>query len=73
MRIVGSAVSMQPRPWYTALVQRLGRPKNELFYARDCHATTIEQFTQALDAYIRWYNEHRIKISPGARSPVEYR
>jgi putative transposase len=26
-----------------------------------------------MDAYIRWYNEVRIKISLGSRSPVEYR
>lgn len=26
-----------------------------------------------LDAYIRWYNEVRVKISLGSRSPVEYR
>ena len=50
-----------------------GRLKTEWFYARDWRATTIEQFTQALDAYIRWYNEQRIKMSLGARSPVEYR
>jgi transposase InsO family protein/transposase-like protein len=50
-----------------------GRLKTEWFYARDWQATTMEQFTQALDAYIRWYNEQRIKISLGARSPVEYR
>ncbi|WP_269500237.1 IS3 family transposase, partial [Castellaniella sp. S9] len=24
-------------------------------------------------AYIRWYNERRIKVSLGGRSPVEYR
>ena len=28
---------------------------------------------QALDAYIRWYNEKRIKISLGFRSPIECR
>lgn len=26
-----------------------------------------------VDAYIRWYNEKRIKISLGSLSPVEYR
>jgi len=26
-----------------------------------------------LDAYIRWYNEVRIKMSLGYRSPMEYR
>jgi hypothetical protein len=39
-----------------------GRLKTELFYPRNWHSTTIEQFIQALDSYIRWYNEKRIKI-----------
>ncbi|MCE2989666.1 MAG: IS3 family transposase, partial [Burkholderiales bacterium] len=28
---------------------------------------------ETVDAYIRWYNEKRIKMSLGARSPVQYR
>ena len=36
-------------------------------------STTIEQFTQALDSFIHWYNEKRIKISLGSLGPVEYR
>ena len=47
--------------------------KMELFYPRDWQATTIEQLIQAVDAYIRWYNEKRIKISLGSLSPIEYR
>jgi transposase InsO family protein/transposase-like protein len=50
-----------------------GRLKNELFYSRDWLSTTIEEFIAALDAYIRWYNEARVKISLGSRSPVEHR
>lgn len=50
-----------------------GRLKNELFYARDWLNTTVDEFMAALDAYIRWYNEARIKVSLGSRSPVEYR
>lgn len=50
-----------------------GRLKNELFYSRNWLSTTIEEFIAALDSYIRWYNEVRIRISLGARSPVEYR
>jgi len=47
-----------------------GRLKNELFYPRDWKGTTIEQFIEMVDSYIRWYNEKRIKISlgPSARS-----
>jgi hypothetical protein len=50
-----------------------GRLKTELFYPRNWQSASIEQFIQALDSYIRWYNEKRIKISLGALSPVEYR
>jgi putative transposase len=50
-----------------------GRLKTELFYPRQWRSTTIEQFTQALDSYIRWYNKKRIKISLGSLSPLEYR
>ena len=50
-----------------------GRLKNELFYPRDWLSTTIDEFVAAVDAYIRWYNEARIKISLGSRSPIEHR
>ena len=49
-----------------------GRLKTELFYPRDWRTTTIEQFIQVVDGYIRWYNEKRIKLSLGLCSPVEY-
>jgi putative transposase len=50
-----------------------GRLKIELFYARNWQGVTIEHFMETVDAYIRWYNEKRIKMSLGARSPVQYR
>ena len=50
-----------------------GRLKTELFYHQNWQATTIEQFIQAVDSYLRWYNEKRIKISLGSLSPLEYR
>ncbi len=50
-----------------------GRLKTELFYPRKWRGTTIEQFIEVVDSYIRWYNEKRIKISLGSRSPIEYR
>ena len=40
-----------------------GRLKTELFYPRNWQGTTIDQFIQILDSYIRWYNEKRIKSS----------
>ena len=50
-----------------------GRLKTELFYPRNWQATTLEQFIEIVDSYIRWYNEKRIKISLGSLSPIEYR
>ena len=49
------------------------RLKAELFYPRNWQSITIEQFIQAVDSYIRWYNEQRIKISLGSLSSIEYR
>jgi transposase InsO family protein len=55
-------------------VRRLLWPSEaELFYARNWLSTTVEEFIAAVDSYIRWYNEVRIKISLGSRSPVEHR
>ena len=50
-----------------------GRLKAEMFYPKDWRSTTIEQFIEALDSYIRWYNAERIKMSLGYLSPIEYR
>lgn len=50
-----------------------GRLKTEMFFAKEWLSTTIEEFVAALDAYIRWYNDVRIKSSLGFRSPTEHR
>ncbi len=50
-----------------------GRLKTEMFYPGNWRSTTIAEFVEALDAYIRWYNEKRIKGSLGYLSPIEYR
>ena len=50
-----------------------GRLKNELFYGRSWDNVSIEEFIHALDEYIYWYREKRIKISLGGMSPLDYR
>lgn len=50
-----------------------GRLKNELIYPRNWNDITLGDFMSRIDAYIRWYNERRIKVSLGGRSPIEYR
>ena len=49
----------------------LGRLKNELLYPRawKWKGTTIEQFIEVVDDYVRWYNEKRIR-SPSALSAL---
>jgi putative transposase len=46
-----------------------GRLKTELFYPCDWMDVTIEQFIQSVEAYIRWYNEKRIKVHWGYAVP----
>ena len=50
-----------------------GRLKNEMFYGRSWMGVSIDAFIGELDAYVRWYNEKRIKLSLGGMSPLEYR
>lgn len=50
-----------------------GRLKNEFFYHRDWSGTTVDEFIGQLDAYLRYYNEDRIKQSLGWMSPNQYR
>ena len=50
-----------------------GRLKVEFFYGRDWSGWSIHGFMDALDEYIRWYNEERIKLPLGGMSPMQYR
>ena len=47
--------------------------KTAMLYPNDWRSTTIEQFIDALDGYIRWYNERWIILFLGYLSPIEYR
>ena len=50
-----------------------GRLKNEFFYGRDWSHYSTEDFFSALNEYIAWYNEVRIKKSLRFLSPLEFR
>ena len=50
-----------------------GRVKNEMFYGRSWAGVSVGEFISRLDHYLHWYNHHRIKMSLGAKSPMEYR
>ena len=51
----------------------LRKAKDRDVLSEGLRSTTIAQFIEELDAYIRWYNEGRIKLSLGYLSPIEYR
>lgn len=50
-----------------------GRLKNEFFFHRDWRGVTMEEFAAMRDAYLRFYNEGRIKESLGWKSPMQCR
>ena len=50
-----------------------GRLKNEMFYYVSWAGYSINQFINAVDQYLHWYCEKRIKLSLGGMSPLEYR
>lgn len=50
-----------------------GRLKNEMFYGRPWKDVSVDGLMDALETYIHWYNEARIKMSLGGLSPLEYR
>jgi hypothetical protein len=44
-----------------------------LFSPRDWLTTCIDDVMSSVDSESRWYDEARIKISLGSRSPIEHR
>ena len=50
-----------------------GRLKNEMFYYVSWVGYSIDQFINAVDQYLHWYCEKRIRLSLGGMSPLEYR
>ena len=50
-----------------------GRLKNEMYYNQRWIETSTEEFIEELDRYIRWYNDHRIKLPLEGLSSIEYR
>lgn len=45
--------------------------KNEIYY--DHKFTSIEELKKAIDEYINYYNNYRIKMKLGGLSPIQHR
>ena len=50
-----------------------GTLKNEMFYGHEKEFQDFEQLKQAIDSYIDYYNNDRIKVKLKGLSPVQYR
>ena len=50
-----------------------GRMKNEMFYGFESQFHTFEQFSEAVDEYIYYYNNERIQKKTKWMPPVKYR
>ena len=48
-----------------------GIMKQEMYYGRIYNS--FDELKEAIEKYIRYYNEKRIKASLGYQSPIEYR
>jgi transposase InsO family protein len=49
-----------------------GRLRNEMSFNRDWKDVTVDEIFERFHEYIHWYNERRIKLPLGGRSPAEY-
>lgn len=71
--IVRSMSAKGCSPDNSAMEGFFGRMKVKFFYGRSWRGWTIERFMEAIDEYIEWYNEKRVKLSLGGMSPMQYR
>ncbi len=51
----------------------LGRLNVEMYFAECWEKRALAELHEAVDVYLHWYNEDRIKISLGSLSPLQYR
>ncbi len=50
-----------------------GVMKNEMYYGMEDSFESFAAFKKAVDEYIRWYNEERIRKGCGYKSPIAFR
>ena len=50
-----------------------GKMKNEMFYGREYEFESLEELKQAMEEYITYYNEKRIKVKLKGLTPLQYR
>ena len=69
---VTQSMSRRGNCWDNAKMESFfGLFKSELLYLK--HFENIDHLKQEIHAYIRWYNEERIKLHLKGLSPIKYR
>ena len=43
------------------------------FYGRDWSGASLDEFMKAVDGYLVWFRDRRIKTALGSMTPLEYR
>jgi len=58
----------------TSLMENFfGIMKNEMIYGHELEFQTLEELKKAMDDYIIYYNEKRIKVKLKGLTPLQYR
>lgn len=50
-----------------------GKMKNEMFYGHEYEFETLQQLKEAMEEYIGYYNEERIKVKLKGLTPLQVR
>ena len=50
-----------------------GKMKNEMFYRQEYEFETLDQLKKAMEEYIKYYNEERIKVKLKGLTPLQAR
>ena len=50
-----------------------GKMKNEMFYGHEYEVETLQQLKEAMEEYIGYYNEERIKVKLKGLTPLQVR
>ena len=50
-----------------------GKMKNEMFYGHEYEFKTLDQLKEAMEEYIKYYNEERIKVKLKGLTPLQAR
>ena len=72
-RQVGASAHIRHITILSTLEGLFGRLKVEMYFGEGWDKRTLAELREAVDEYLHWYNEERIKVSLGGLSTLQYR